>query len=197
MTWNAGKRREFFLRHKTGWKWLDFFRIEFLHPVRHNFSPVGGMPAGAGNNPGCIPFYTKTWEIINIIAKNEKIYFKAFILVGILISVIAIVHIFDFDFTKFLEIALTLLICLILASIILTIFTMTGLLDWGFGRTAISAIGIVLFCLFLLIDIQLVMGGGKYEFSPEDYVIAALNIYLDLVNLFLHRVFFKIDLCWI
>ena len=52
MTWNAGKRREFFLRHKTGWKWLDFFRIEFLHPVRHNFSPVGGMPAGAGNNPG-------------------------------------------------------------------------------------------------------------------------------------------------
>ena len=67
---------------------------------------------------------------------------------------------------------------------------MTGLLDWGFGRTAISAIGIVLFCLFLLIDIQLVMGGGKYEFSPEDYVIAALNIYLDLVNLFLHRVFF-------
>jgi FtsH-binding integral membrane protein len=30
------------------------------------------------------------------------------------------------------------------------------------------------------------MGGKlKYSISPEDYVLAALNIYLDIINLFL------------
>jgi len=116
----------------------------------------------------------------------DVVFTSLFILAGILVSVIAIVQIFNFDFTKYLEIAFTLLICLILVSIVLAVFSITGVLSWGFGRTAISTFGIMLFCLFLLIDIQLVMGGGKYEFSPEDYIIAALNIYLDIINLFLY-----------
>jgi len=31
------------------------------------------------------------------------------------------------------------------------------------------------------------MGGGKmYSISPEEYIFAALNLYLDIVNLFLY-----------
>ena len=39
--------------------------------------------------------------------------------------------------------------------------------------------------VFVLWSPQLVMGGHKYQFSPEDYIFAAVQIYLDIVNLFL------------
>lgn len=45
----------------------------------------------------------------------------------------------------------------------------------------ISTISVGLFSLFLLYDLQRVMRGGE-----TNYVIAALNIYLDLYNLFVH-----------
>ena len=45
----------------------------------------------------------------------------------------------------------------------------------------------VLPCLTRRADIQLLMGGKKsHSVSPDEYVIAAINIYLDIVQLFLH-----------
>uniref|UniRef100_A0A3Q2QB81 Zgc:110410 n=1 Tax=Fundulus heteroclitus TaxID=8078 RepID=A0A3Q2QB81_FUNHE len=48
-------------------------------------------------------------------------------------------------------------------------------------------LGTVLFSLYLVLDTQLILGGKhrKYEISPEEYVFAALNLYLDIVTLFL------------
>lgn len=40
---------------------------------------------------------------------------------------------------------------------------------------------------YLVYDTQIMMGGGKqYSISPEEYVFAALNLYLDIINLFLY-----------
>ena len=42
------------------------------------------------------------------------------------------------------------------------------------------------FFQYLVYDTQIMMGGGKqYALSPEEYVFAALNLYLDIINLFL------------
>lgn len=49
----------------------------------------------------------------------------------------------------------------------------------------IAGIACLLFSAYLLYDIQLVMGGRYYSISPDEYVFAALNIYLDIINLFL------------
>lgn len=40
---------------------------------------------------------------------------------------------------------------------------------------------------YLVFDTQLIVGGKhrKYEVSPEEYIFAALNLYLDIVGLFL------------
>jgi FtsH-binding integral membrane protein len=43
----------------------------------------------------------------------------------------------------------------------------------------------VLFSLFLAYDTQLLVGGRRYELSPEEYIFGALNLYLDVVYLFL------------
>ena len=49
----------------------------------------------------------------------------------------------------------------------------------------ISAVAAVLFSLYLIYDLQMIMGGKTYSLSPDDYVAASLSIYLDVVNIFL------------
>lgn len=50
-----------------------------------------------------------------------------------------------------------------------------------------ACLGTLVFSLYLVFDTQLIVGGKhrKYEVSPEEYVFAALNLYLDIVTLFL------------
>lgn len=52
----------------------------------------------------------------------------------------------------------------------------------------ISALGVIIFGFYLLIDLQQVMGGSHnyFTFSPDDYILAALVLYLDIINLFLY-----------
>ncbi|KAK7887170.1 hypothetical protein WMY93_026791 [Mugilogobius chulae] len=50
-----------------------------------------------------------------------------------------------------------------------------------------ACLGTLVFSLYLVFDTQLIVGGKhrKYEMSPEEYVFAALNLYVDIVSLFL------------
>ena len=48
-----------------------------------------------------------------------------------------------------------------------------------------GSLGALVFSLYIVYDTQLMMGGKhKYALSPEEYIFAALNLYLDVVNLF-------------
>lgn len=48
-------------------------------------------------------------------------------------------------------------------------------------------VGALLFSVYLIYDTQLMMGGDhKFSISPEEYVFAALNIYLDIIMIFLY-----------
>ena len=51
----------------------------------------------------------------------------------------------------------------------------------------IGIAGALIFSCYLLYDTQLMMGGKHaYSLSPEEYIFASLNIYLDVINLFLY-----------
>jgi len=50
----------------------------------------------------------------------------------------------------------------------------------------IASAGAIIFSLYLIYDVQLMMGGDhKYSISPEEYIFASLNIYVDIVNIFI------------
>jgi FtsH-binding integral membrane protein len=49
-----------------------------------------------------------------------------------------------------------------------------------------SSIGIFVFGLYLVIDTQLIMGGRKIALSIDDYVVAALLLYIDIIQIFLY-----------
>ncbi|KAA0194857.1 Transmembrane BAX inhibitor motif-containing protein 1, partial [Fasciolopsis buskii] len=48
-----------------------------------------------------------------------------------------------------------------------------------------GGLGALLFGLYLAYDTQMIMGGRKHEMSPEEYIFGALQLYLDVVYLFL------------
>lgn len=43
----------------------------------------------------------------------------------------------------------------------------------------------LLFAWFLVFDTQTIIGGKKIELSPEEYIFGALQLYMDIINLFL------------
>ncbi|XP_028617666.1 protein lifeguard 2-like, partial [Grammomys surdaster] len=48
-----------------------------------------------------------------------------------------------------------------------------------------AALGTLLFSGYLVMDVQLMVGGHyHYEIDPEEYIFAALNIYVDIISLF-------------
>ncbi|XP_034375482.1 protein lifeguard 1-like [Arvicanthis niloticus] len=49
-----------------------------------------------------------------------------------------------------------------------------------------SALGTLLFSGYLVMDVQMMVGGHyHYEIDPEEYIFAALNIYVDIISLFI------------
>ncbi|KAJ8941281.1 hypothetical protein NQ318_016946 [Aromia moschata] len=50
-----------------------------------------------------------------------------------------------------------------------------------------ASLGALIFSIYLVYDTQLMMGGKhKYSISPEEYIFAALNLYVDIINIFMY-----------
>ncbi|CAH0730018.1 unnamed protein product, partial [Brenthis ino] len=77
---------------------------------------------------------------------------------------------------------------LLVATIVLLLFGIVAIFVPGKTMTLIYAsLGAFIFSLYLIYDTQLMMGGKhKYSISPEEYVFAALNLYLDIINIFIY-----------
>lgn len=43
----------------------------------------------------------------------------------------------------------------------------------------------IIYSVYLVIDIQLILGKGKHNISIDNYVLASIFLYLDIVGLFL------------
>merc|ERR1712048_1463409 len=73
---------------------------------------------------------------------------------------------------------------------------------WGLSLCVFAALGVeapgaimmydlaatLVFVLYIIYDTQLILGGEHKacQFAVDDYVFAALNLYLDIIQLFLH-----------
>ena len=86
------------------------------------------------------------------------------------------------DFTAAGGVLFSLLWALIAAGILST-FLHTAVMN-----IMVSSLGAAVFSCYIVFDVSLMTGGGQYSISPDEYVAAALNIYLDVVNLFLYLV---------
>ncbi|XP_012688792.2 glutamate receptor, ionotropic, N-methyl D-aspartate-associated protein 1a (glutamate binding) [Clupea harengus] len=49
-----------------------------------------------------------------------------------------------------------------------------------------ASLGALLFTCFLAVDTQLLLGNKQLSLSPEEYIFASLNLYTDIINIFLY-----------
>jgi protein lifeguard len=71
------------------------------------------------------------------------------------------------------------------------VFVTTGILLVFFPfhmRLIYCVLGVILFSFYLLFDIQIIMGGShkRFSISEDSYILAAIAIYLDIINIFLY-----------
>ncbi|KAL6483432.1 hypothetical protein MHYP_G00083040 [Metynnis hypsauchen] len=66
--------------------------------------------------------------------------------------------------------------------LLLAILLLPGRVPWM--QVVFAGLGAILFCLFLAFDTQRMMGNKHYIISPEEYIFAALSIYLDIAYIF-------------
>ncbi|GFV26561.1 protein lifeguard 1 [Trichonephila clavipes] len=48
-----------------------------------------------------------------------------------------------------------------------------------------AGFGAIVFILYLAYDVQMLMGGRHVEINPEEYIFAAIHIYIDVVYIFM------------
>lgn len=53
-------------------------------------------------------------------------------------------------------------------------------------RLVLSVVGVIVFGLYLIFDIQLIMGNKKNKMSKDDYILAAMMLYIDIIQIFLY-----------
>lgn len=64
---------------------------------------------------------------------------------------------------------------------LVTMFT-----DNPFLHNLYCAVGIICFGLYLIVDTQMIMGGREVSFGVDDHIVAALYLYIDIIQIFLY-----------
>merc|ERR1712061_123180 len=92
------------------------------------------------------------------------------------------------DFTGFGPYLFGALFSLIAFGLVICILHMCGV-NVDMLMMLYDLIGVLIFVFYIIYDTQLIIGcnwGHKVEFSIDDYVFASLNLYIDIINLFMH-----------
>ena len=71
------------------------------------------------------------------------------------------------------------------------LFLTASLFSFAFGlhnNLLFSTFGALLFSFYLLFDTQTILGGQdcKYQIDEDSYILAAVMLYLDIINIFLY-----------
>ncbi|KAF3858562.1 hypothetical protein F7725_011763 [Dissostichus mawsoni] len=123
-------------------------------------------------------FQTKVGFVCAHQIKCRSIYFFSCVLTQLLV-----VFSFEVDFTKCQGLFCVLGIVVFVTGIITTIVLSFKYIPWL--HMLYAGIGAIAFTLFLAYHTQLLIGNRKHSISPEEYVFAALSIYVDIVQIFL------------
>ncbi|KAI5613733.1 protein lifeguard 3, partial [Silurus asotus] len=112
---------------------------------------------------------------------------SVFLALGITVIVCIAVTVFCFqtkvDFTKCTGLFCVLGIVMFVTGIITAIVLSFKYIPWL--HMLYAAMGAIVFTLFLAYHTQLLIGNRKHSINPEEYVFAALSLYVDIVQIFI------------
>lgn len=115
----------------------------------------------------------------------ESVMLTAGVTCGIFLSLTLLACFCPIDFTGWLIYGFAALIGLLIFGCTISIMAAVGF-DIVFLRMVYSLVAIILFSFFIIMDTQMIIGGShKHQFGIDDYCFAALNLYLDIIQIFL------------
>jgi FtsH-binding integral membrane protein len=104
---------------------------------------------------------------------------------GVTVSVTAYACLTKTDFTTSRGILCGLVIGMLLFGIFTGVYYESRLLGMVF-----CLIFIIIYTIFIVIDTQMIAGGKRGQFSYDDYIVASLILYIDIIRLFLYMLRF-------
>ncbi|XP_004074269.1 protein lifeguard 1 [Oryzias latipes] len=111
---------------------------------------------------------------------TETVIIAVGITAGVCFTVVLFSLQTKYDFTSCRGVLFVCLIVLMIFSI-LCIFIRNKIMHLVY-----ASLGALLFTCFLAVDTQLLLGNKNLALSPEEYIFAALNLYTDIINIFLY-----------
>ncbi|KAH9256299.1 hypothetical protein BASA81_005520 [Batrachochytrium salamandrivorans] len=114
----------------------------------------------------------------------ESVMFAVGVTAMLVLGLVAFASVTKQDFTGAGPYLFVALMSLLMYSVLLSF--VPGLRS-DLVQTGMTYLGVVLFSFYVVYDTQLILGGKhkKFQFGVDEYVFAAINIYLDIVNLFI------------
>jgi len=117
---------------------------------------------------------------------HETVLIAAGVTAAIVIGLTLFAFQTKIDFTMFGGILFSILMVFVMFGLLMAILPAMGV-NIKILHLVYSGIGALIFSVYLVYDTQMMMGGNhKYSVSPEEYIFAAIAIYLDIINIFLY-----------
>lgn len=123
-----------------------------------------------------------TLGMVSMLYETEAVIIAA----GITTGIVFVLTIFAFqtkwDFTMLRGILVCVLFVFLIFGIIMIFVPQNKYMQMVYG-----GLGALIFSVYLVYDTQMMMGGDhKFSISPEEYIFAALALYLDIINIFMY-----------
>jgi len=115
----------------------------------------------------------------------QSVVLAAGITVAIFLAMTVFAWTTSTDFTGFGPYLFAALMCLMIFGFVIMILSFCGVaISWAI--MLYDVLGVLLFTFYIVYDTQLMIGGNhQNQFGIDDYAFAALNLYLDVINIFL------------
>merc|ERR1712194_791600 len=118
----------------------------------------------------------------------QSVLLAAGITVGIFLGMTILAWTTSIDFTGYGAYLWGALVAIMVFGFALSIMAWCGVqIEWLI--MLYNLLGVLLFTMYIVFDTQMIIGGNhQVQFSIDDYAFASLNLYLDIINLFLHLI---------
>ncbi|KAK4876833.1 hypothetical protein RN001_009339 [Aquatica leii] len=176
-----------FVRTNT---WLIFVAFAVVFVAMIALACCGEVRRKSPANYILLGLFTLAESFMLAVATSQYSVPEVLMAVGITAVICLALTLFAFqtkwDFTMCGGFLFICVIVLLIFGLIASIMAATGN-----GNRIVSlvyaSLGALLFSIYLIYDTQLMMGGKhKYSISPEEYIFAALNLYVDIINIFIY-----------
>lgn len=122
----------------------------------------------------------------NTVKASEKGPMTVALAVGLTAAIVISLSLFAActkkDFTKCGPFLMVCLVALMIGSICFYFFFKRSMIL----NLIISVAGVIIFGLYLIMDIQMVIGDKKRKIQKDDYIIGAMMLYIDVIQIFMY-----------